>query len=118
MKEKLIEAKDKVQAGFHHLADDFHNEVTCKFKTKGELVRKNAKYKKDVNYDKVMKKLNKKAKAIFEVVDCGGGDESMAVLPWKGAIKEPTHHPPINRTKPAVTYEIDFVYGYKSDEIR
>ena len=42
----------------------------------------------------------------------------MAVLPWKGAIREPTNHPPVNPTKPDVSYVIDFVYGYKNEEVR
>lgn len=62
--------------------------------------------------------LDKEAQEIFEVADVGHGDEFMAVLPWKGAIREPTNHPPINRTKPDVSYVIDFVYGYKSEEVR
>ena len=42
----------------------------------------------------------------------------MAVLPWKGAIKEPTNHPVPNPSMPNVEYEMDFVYGYKSEEAR
>ena len=62
--------------------------------------------------------LDSEAEDIFEVADVGQGDEFMAVLPWKGAIKEPTNHPPPNPEKPEVSYQIDFVYGYKNEEVR
>lgn len=31
---------------------------------------------------------------------------------------EPFDHPPVNPTKPAQSYKIDFVYGYKNEEAR
>lgn len=62
--------------------------------------------------------LDPEAEEIFEVADVGQGDEFMAVLPWKGAIKEPLNHNPVNPKKPDVTYQIDFVYGYKNEEVR
>ena len=55
---------------------------------------------------------------MFELEDVGQGDEFMAVLPWKGAIKEPTNHPPPNPTMPNVDYKMEFVYGYKCEEVR
>ena len=42
----------------------------------------------------------------------------MAVKPWLGAIKEPVPKPKVNPQKPNQEYEIDWVYGYKSDEGR
>jgi len=49
----------------------------------------------------------------------GEGDEFMAVKPWLGAIKEPIPPPKnIRKEKPDVEYEIDWVYGYRSDEGR
>lgn len=48
--------------------------------------------------------LDPEAEEIFEVADVGQGDEFMAVLPWKGAIKEPLNHNPVNPKKPDVTY--------------
>ena len=42
----------------------------------------------------------------------------MAVLPWKGAIKEPRNHPKPNPEKPEATYEIEFVHGYRSEDCR
>ena len=62
--------------------------------------------------------LDDDAKNLFEVADVGHGDESMACQPWKGAIKPPSRMPVINKTKPDVSYAIDFVYGYKSEEVR
>ena len=56
--------------------------------------------------------------AIFEKVPPGEGDEFAAVKPWLGAIKEPKPKPKINKKKPAETLEIDWVYGYRSEEAR
>ena len=55
---------------------------------------------------------------MFEKVLPGEGDEFMAVKPWLGAIKEPKPKPKVDPSKPEVEYEIDWVYGYKSDEGR
>lgn len=55
---------------------------------------------------------------MFDKVMPGEGDEFMAVKPWLGAIKEPIPVPKIDKSKPSVKYEIDWVYGYKSDEGR
>lgn len=65
-----------------------------------------------------MGKIDHEAEELFEIADVGHGDEFMAVLPWKGAIKEPTNHPEKNEAPPDVTYTIDFVYGYKNEEVR
>jgi len=46
------------------------------------------------------------------------GDESMSIKPWQAAVREPKDHPPINPAPPDHSYEIDFVYGYKSEESR
>jgi hypothetical protein len=62
--------------------------------------------------------VDEEAGEYFEVQDVGHGDESLAVKPYKGAIKEPTNHPPINKTKPDVSYAIDFVHGFKSEDTR
>ena len=48
----------------------------------------------------------------------GDGDESMAIKPWRGACKEPREHPHINPEKPEEQYEIEFVYGYKCEDVR
>ena len=84
---------------------------------KGEKIKMNAKNKKKGGESK-MKQLDKDAEEIFEVAEVGQGDEFMAVLPWKGAIKEPTSHPKPNPAKPDVTYEIEFVHGYRNEDCR
>lgn len=55
---------------------------------------------------------------LFEIVPPGEGDEFMAVKPWLGAIKEPENHPKPNKKAPKVDLEIDWVYGYRSEESR
>jgi WD40 repeat protein len=54
--------------------------------------------------------------ALFEKVPPGEGDEFGAVKPWLGAIKEPKPKPKINKKAPKENYEIDWVYGYRSEE--
>lgn len=63
-------------------------------------------------------KINKDMRDFLEVDDVAHGDESGTVKPWLGAIFEPSDHPPINNTKPDFTYEIDFVYGYRTEDVR
>ena len=55
---------------------------------------------------------------LFEIVPPGEGDEFMAVKPWLGAIKEPENHPKPNKKAPKVDLDIDWVYGYRSEESR
>ena len=55
---------------------------------------------------------------LFEKVPPGEGDEFAAVKPWLGAIKEPKDHPKPNKKPPAEKYEMDWVYGYRSEEAR
>ena len=56
--------------------------------------------------------------ALFEKVLPGEGDEFAAVKPWLGAIKEPKNHPKPNTKEPEEQLEIDWVYGYRSEEAR
>lgn len=42
----------------------------------------------------------------------------MAVLPWIGQIAEPDHHNEPNPAKPDVTYDLEYVYGYRSADTR
>lgn len=42
----------------------------------------------------------------------------MACMPYKGALVAPSRPVPENPKKPDYTYEIDFVYGFKSEEAR
>jgi microtubule-associated protein-like 6 len=37
----------------------------------------------------------------------------MAVRPWIGQIEEPDEHNPVNNDKPGVSYELEYVYGYR-----
>ena len=55
---------------------------------------------------------------MFEVTDVMRGDESMSVKPWLGAIREPKSHPPVNPQIPDQEYTIEFVHGYKSEDVR
>ena len=55
---------------------------------------------------------------LFEIVPPGEGDEFAAVKPWLGAIKEPADHPKINKKAPKEDLKIDWVYGYRSEEVR
>ena len=61
---------------------------------------------------------DEESQELFAKVLPGEGDEFMAVKPWKGAIKEPIPVPKIDKSKPKTEYEIDWVYGYRSDEGR
>ena len=87
---------------------------------KHEFVKANAEKKVKQFKSTVQSKIQLDAEAakIFEVVEMGDGDESMAIKPWMGAIKEPKEHNPVNPEKPDHRFEIDFVYGYKSEEVR
>ena len=71
---------------------------------KGEKVKMNAKNKTKKGPESKNGQLDKDAEEIFEIAEVGHGDEFMAVLPWKGAIKEPTNHPKENPAKPDETY--------------
>lgn len=62
--------------------------------------------------------MDPKLEKIFEFVDVAHGDESLFVKPWMGAVVEPEKHNKINPSLPDVEYEIDFVYGYKSEDVR
>ena len=42
----------------------------------------------------------------------------MAVRPWIGQIAEPTNHNEANPAKPDVKYELEYVYGYRSQDSR
>lgn len=42
----------------------------------------------------------------------------MATKPWIGAIVEPTNHPAVDKSPPDVTYELEYVYGYRCSDSR
>lgn len=65
----------------------------------------------DQKYDEILS-------ALFEKVPPGEGDEFAAVKPWLGAIKEPKPKPKVNKKAPAEKFDIDWVYGYRSEEAR
>ena len=54
----------------------------------------------------------------FEVEDAGAGEQFMAVRPWIGQIAEPDCHNENCTDKPDVTYEMEYVYGYKCADTR
>ena len=64
---------------------------------KKDFVRENAKNKQEEQVSVGTEiKLCPEAEKLFEVVDIGDGDESMAIKPYLAAIKEPKNHNPIN----------------------
>lgn len=63
-------------------------------------------------------KICKDFKGFLEIDDISHGDEFGAVKPWRGAIMEPKDHPPEKNLKPDFTYQIDFVYGYRTEDVR
>ena len=82
----------------------------------GKDVLKKMKTKKyddeaEIVYDEILS-------AIFEKVPPGEGDEFAAVKPWLGAIKEPKNHPAPNPKAPDEKLEIEWVWGYRSEEAR
>lgn len=83
--------------------------------SKKEQGKKNKKKTYDTNkgqqYDEILS-------ALFHRVEPGEGDEFAAVKPWLGAIKEPKTHPKPNKKAPVEDYEIDWVWGYRSEEAR
>lgn len=46
------------------------------------------------------------------------GEQFMAVLPYKGQIAEPDNHNPVNPDRPDVSYELEYVYGYRCADSR
>lgn len=54
----------------------------------------------------------------FEGADAGGGDQFMAVRPYEGAIIEPDEHNDEDNSPPDVTYQLEYVYGYRAEDSR
>ena len=46
------------------------------------------------------------------------GQQFGAVKPWIGAIREPDHHPIIDKSAPDVNYALEYVYGYRCEDSR
>ena len=70
------------------------------------------------NYYKDRIHIDKDSEYLFEKIDMNDGDEFMAVLPWHGAIKEPEFHDPPSKKAPDETYNIQYVYGIRTEETR
>ena len=67
--------------------------------------------KKDKEFDEIMSQFLIK-------VPPGEGDEFAAVKPWLGAIKEPKNHPKPIKKAPDEDFGIDWVYGYRNEDVR
>lgn len=50
--------------------------------------------------------------------DHDGGDEFLAVKPWKGAIVPPSKVPPLSRAAPLVSIRLDWIFGYSAQDAR
>jgi len=58
---------------------------------------------------------------IFEFAEEEVADQALnagAVKPWKGAVKEPEDHLPVDKSQPDETYTLDYVYGYRCADSR
>ncbi|CAI2384661.1 unnamed protein product [Moneuplotes crassus] len=54
----------------------------------------------------------------FEGADAGAGEQFMAIRPYEGAIEDPDVHNNVNHDAPDVEYELEYVYGYRAEDIR
>lgn len=54
----------------------------------------------------------------FEGADAGSGEQFMAVRPYEGAIIEPTNHNEPSSDPPDISYELEYVYGYRAEDSR
>lgn len=54
----------------------------------------------------------------FEGADAGSGEQFMAVRPYEGAIVEPTNHNEPSSSAPDVSYDLEYVYGYRCEDSR
>ena len=54
----------------------------------------------------------------FEGADAGSGEQFMAVRPYEGAIVEPAQHNKPSKDPPDVTYDLEYVYGYRAEDSR
>jgi len=80
--------------------------------------RKDLKKKAYPGDDDAVAEFDAECALLFNKIPPGEGDEAGAVDPAKGAIKEPIPKPAINKKEPKEEYEIDWVYGYRSEEAR
>lgn len=54
----------------------------------------------------------------FEAEEVAEAKEFLSVKPWVGAVKEPDEHPPVDKSVPDVSYELEYVYGYRSADAK
>ena len=55
---------------------------------------------------------------LFQEECAGKGDQFGAVLPFIGALVEPGKHPALDKTEPTESYDLEYVYGYRSFDTR
>lgn len=74
----------------------------------------------DKGTGKVVDKPDKKDREFdfFEGADAGSGEQFMAVRPYEGAIAEPKEHNKESKEAPAITYALEYVYGYRAEDSR
>jgi len=60
----------------------------------------------------------KTASSLFTEEIVTKGDCFIATLPFLQNLIEPTKHNPINTTRPKVTYDLEYVYGYRIQDCR
>lgn len=53
-----------------------------------------------------------------EVEEAEQTKEFLAVKPWIGAVKEPDDHPPVDKSEPEESYQLEYVYGYRCEDSR
>jgi microtubule-associated protein-like 6 len=50
-------------------------------------------------------------------MELGGGDESLSVKPWVGAVRPPKNPPPVNEKPPTIKVNLSWIHGYSSTGI-
>lgn len=74
----------------------------------------------DKNKNKAVEAVQKEDREFdfFEGADAGAGDQFMATRPYEGAIMEPDEHNDESTSAPDVTYELEYVYGFRCEDSR
>lgn len=101
---------EKVDWNKAEIHDDFKQEEGRKKPKKFDKKNQAATDRADVQADRDFD--------FFEGADAGAGDQFMAVRPYEGAIVEPTNHNAPSKDPPDVTYELEYVYGYRCEDSR
>eukprot|EP00826_Nyctotherus_ovalis_P024590 TRINITY_DN189_c0_g1_i1.p1 TRINITY_DN189_c0_g1~~TRINITY_DN189_c0_g1_i1.p1 ORF type:complete len:694 (+),score=220.79 TRINITY_DN189_c0_g1_i1:111-2192(+) len=60
----------------------------------------------------------KKGGGLFDEEIVAEGEQFGAVLPFLGALVEPSEHPPFNPKVPTEDYDLEYVYGYRTYDCR